>query len=643
MNWTGGRLQQSKRHGGPVNAKQKAYFAKARSKLQDRPRRGPLQLSIFGNVELKRDSEVRSKSSDTTQSVTGTKHTPVQYENDARVAKRHFQGTDDLEMRRKDLLKRSDWLGLEPTRPFTMAFPADRKRARVGRRRRLNTDDLARWEKQHHEKVKRRHGSSRQSLQSAERIIYAPGQGERVSVRFGTSIHGSQWTQLPGTQPRTGPDATPDRQASDEMLFDSSTPSDIARTQPNGNKVNRANSATYEKEREGYTLAAPLGNRNSSSANANHGTGNGQELDDNEMLFGRTPDGKSMLAQASRSSKSTRNEGEEERWRNFTTPKESTDSVSKTPGLETKNEILGHSSPRRGKPSRLAERASSPKSTFSTHHANQIPIPAEPVHPNLIQSSQTGPTPLEKENGGLGPKLAKEQREMSARSTSSSPSIESPAQDGGNARKELSPLKPPRVLALPPLYDENAAWFKFVFGAGYESSQDPEQNPDLGHDSTKRPAIASSLEGNASQPPDAPPSPNPSSSLPARASSPSSMLVNDSSSIVQPESVAQQARTASLNDAMSSGSMDPSGNNVATAGTSTARGRLFTFRKPRRFESGDDTDPRMMKIGGGVNGAFANGRKRMSREKSRGKSKDVGEERIWEIGSSGEEVEEIEG
>ena len=37
MNWTGGRLQQSKRSAHTSSAKQKAYFAKARAKLQSGP------------------------------------------------------------------------------------------------------------------------------------------------------------------------------------------------------------------------------------------------------------------------------------------------------------------------------------------------------------------------------------------------------------------------------------------------------------------------------------------------------------------------------------------------------------------------------------------------------------------------------
>ena len=55
MNWTGGRLQQSRRPKGGISAQQKAYFAKAIAKLYDAgSSRPPIDLSFFGNVAVDR-------------------------------------------------------------------------------------------------------------------------------------------------------------------------------------------------------------------------------------------------------------------------------------------------------------------------------------------------------------------------------------------------------------------------------------------------------------------------------------------------------------------------------------------------------------------------------------------------------------
>ena len=55
MNWTGGRLQQSRRPKGGISAQQKAYFAKAKARLHDADgSRPPIDLSFFGTVAADR-------------------------------------------------------------------------------------------------------------------------------------------------------------------------------------------------------------------------------------------------------------------------------------------------------------------------------------------------------------------------------------------------------------------------------------------------------------------------------------------------------------------------------------------------------------------------------------------------------------
>ena len=118
-----------------------------------------------------------------------------------------------LESKRQDLLKRSDWLSASTLRPLKMDFPSIADRERVGKRRRLTEDDLHRGEG---------------ILIPRRRIVDGPQTynqrltpihdelDQQISVRVGSSIHGSQRTH---DQPSVSNQDQGSR-ASDGMLFD---------------------------------------------------------------------------------------------------------------------------------------------------------------------------------------------------------------------------------------------------------------------------------------------------------------------------------------------------------------------------------------------------------------------------------------
>ena len=293
MNWTGGRLQQSRRAKGGISAQQKAYFAKAKARLlSGNERRPPLDLSVFGNVvshQDRRDTSFHGNSRDHgTHSISpvqklntlsalrdvdnsnlnvrsaqlewaqrtdpslgkqGRPGSPpgkikLEQEYKTRRRRRHegsalqverrpkanYTLAEDeeedqknspqdeesmLEKKRRELLKRKNWLSASMARPLQIRYPRRRDRTKTARRRKLNGDDLLRLRQQ------RRSRRSHASLNPHSFPHRVDPQQDRVSIRHGTQIHGSQRTQhLPQTPVR--PIAALTTVSPGEMLLDSS-------------------------------------------------------------------------------------------------------------------------------------------------------------------------------------------------------------------------------------------------------------------------------------------------------------------------------------------------------------------------------------------------------------------------------------
>ena len=244
MNWTGGRLQQSRRAKGGLTAEQKAYFARARVKQLSRDDPRPsLDLSVFGNVTIQRGKRKRS----TLEIACGRQETPVSkpkkldlrstplavgqsgfgnhcsHHNKIHEKQNHrvVQAEDAaIERKRQKLLRRQDWLVSSIARPLQIQPTKRHEHKKTARRRKLDNDDIMRLKQQ------RRNKRREVSIKPYPLPHCSQSQHDTVSIRHGTQIHGSQMTQYV-TQ-------TPVKRASilattspGEMLFDSSQGSAI--------------------------------------------------------------------------------------------------------------------------------------------------------------------------------------------------------------------------------------------------------------------------------------------------------------------------------------------------------------------------------------------------------------------------------
>ncbi|KAG9194174.1 hypothetical protein G6011_04209 [Alternaria panax] len=188
MNWTGGSLQRTKKANRGVLQQQKAYFAKARTQLQnatDSPAAPfrPSYLrdnddcglwgitpSVSGSVRhtghaAKRTGERRQrgptteKRRSTTNALGKFPHeqhsaSPLRYSlPNSNVQLRIRKGSTDLrdvnrkalemdmelqllEVNRKRLLIQHDWVGIDPLKPVSLQFQSSREKSKIGKRRR---------------------------------------------------------------------------------------------------------------------------------------------------------------------------------------------------------------------------------------------------------------------------------------------------------------------------------------------------------------------------------------------------------------------------------------------------------------------------------------------------------------------------
>ena len=262
MNWTGGRLQQSKRTGTALTAKQKSYFAKARARQQHgNATVSPLRLPVLGGSQpqIDRTSNIaqrkledyegfvptvrqlasmqrngsrgsrsigsplqkitrRQKSSSSPnprRQFNFTEHNSIRPSH-ASLSLRDRTGpekvsgkrlytarnssnrtaTNDMEAKRLNLLAKLSVKDRPLARPLRITFPSIEDKDRVGRRRKLEKDDLQRCVEPPLKRVKptmmQSHLRKKRSSSDFDGFPL-----DDVSIRFGTSIHGSQRTTLP--------------------------------------------------------------------------------------------------------------------------------------------------------------------------------------------------------------------------------------------------------------------------------------------------------------------------------------------------------------------------------------------------------------------------------------------------------------
>ncbi|KAI4665235.1 uncharacterized protein J4E88_010560 [Alternaria novae-zelandiae] len=174
MNWTGGSLQRTKKANTGVIQQQKAYFARARTQLQNdtNPPVAPfrpsylqddedsylLGIAPFGSGSLRHTGHAAKRRNERTQ----PEHTPGNYQptakrrettpheeshpndrlthKDLRDGKRQASEVDTelhlLEANRKRLLTQKDWVGIDPSKPVSLRFRSSREKSKIGKRRR---------------------------------------------------------------------------------------------------------------------------------------------------------------------------------------------------------------------------------------------------------------------------------------------------------------------------------------------------------------------------------------------------------------------------------------------------------------------------------------------------------------------------
>ena len=105
---------------------------------------------------------------------------------------------------------------IPPVKPLNISFPSTEEREQIGRRRKLTKEEV----EAHLDRVKRRKRETlaRHSLGDRHSSSINDHDHDKVSIRIGGSIHGSQWTEL---APTLRQEELPHSGKDDEMLFSS--------------------------------------------------------------------------------------------------------------------------------------------------------------------------------------------------------------------------------------------------------------------------------------------------------------------------------------------------------------------------------------------------------------------------------------
>ena len=172
MNWTGGSLQRTKNANKGVVQKQKAYFARARTQIQNKPK-SPVtnfcpsylrvnedldhdrQISTFrtaslhqiGHSSRPRTAQLSKRKSRNTESPTHYDDPPLRVFRGYSLLKRAAQNSAGLESdtegqileaNRERLLKQADWIGIASSKPVSLQCARDRVNNNTGKRRKTS-------------------------------------------------------------------------------------------------------------------------------------------------------------------------------------------------------------------------------------------------------------------------------------------------------------------------------------------------------------------------------------------------------------------------------------------------------------------------------------------------------------------------
>ncbi|CAO2651911.1 Nn.00g001940.m01.CDS01 [Neocucurbitaria sp. VM-36] len=143
MNWTGGSLQRSKNAKKGILQKQKAFFARARTHLQNASK----SLAIpFRPSYLCDDDEFEfngQMSSFGSGSVRHTGHSTREQHGEWESVTATNLETQQLEANRKRLLRQQDWVGIDPSKPVHLQLLSNKGKYKFGKRRTIRDDPSA--------------------------------------------------------------------------------------------------------------------------------------------------------------------------------------------------------------------------------------------------------------------------------------------------------------------------------------------------------------------------------------------------------------------------------------------------------------------------------------------------------------------
>ena len=279
MNWTGGRLQTSRNAGSNVTIIQKKHFAKVRARVQRNPNTlstfqlswaqpqvvevNPFRHEVFSQFNHGRDPKAHQiyTNLDTPTPISpqqfskplpdqrsmgaggpdpqiersGSTRSPSLIELSSRACAESTDSTgvhgprvripsppddDDIGAQRRKLLLQRDWVGLEIKNPPKMTFPNMNERDRIGKRHRLKETDHNRNQGCAIKRIKPNIEELKDLTQRKRPVHHHHLEDQDVSVRIGSSIHGTQPTCMEASMQRNPSHSSPE---SEEMLLDHET------------------------------------------------------------------------------------------------------------------------------------------------------------------------------------------------------------------------------------------------------------------------------------------------------------------------------------------------------------------------------------------------------------------------------------
>ncbi len=257
MNWTGGRLQRSMTNSNTLIKKQKEHFAKSRLRLQSRPSQSPYAFSIaHGRFDHEPDTEDDLLQEDLNEDHeepeqdggqrNGKRSHPLRTADEPQPKRRRSDGPPEdsyagkamavsgslpqphpansgitqrrtnlvehnrksaaaegntLENAKRNLLKKSDWMGLSAARPLRMSFTAVEEMENIGKRREITVEDRQRT-KAAKADPSIQPGNHRHVHLRNDRRDSSILRTEDASIRFGSNVHQSQTTVMRSNRER---------------------------------------------------------------------------------------------------------------------------------------------------------------------------------------------------------------------------------------------------------------------------------------------------------------------------------------------------------------------------------------------------------------------------------------------------------